>query len=225
MQANILPVSPVGIDNNLNAALYSQERRMTGAVASDNIWAYAMPCPYKYWFTIAPFDVSRVVCAVPAQRVAYMDEEIPEGAYFLPVFNTGGSSLVVVSSYDNYGATGTILAGHTLRVPISATIGAADVSVTCTISGVDGYTLTKTILAADQFSLPVFEFYLPTPWDVNRTFTLSWSVYLSFVPSITAIGVSGVVLTTDIPDGAVAAGGWTGRTASVGPLRRSVRCR
>jgi hypothetical protein len=216
MQANILPVSPVDIDHNLNAAIYSQERNQSHSIASGNIWPHAIPCPYKYWATIEPALDIRVSAYPPSIRAAnpFCDEEIPAGLYMLPIREIGPSNGVSDITTGTRSLSGNLNVGHSLiiRVPNAAD----DIAVTCVISGTDGYTATRTIVAADQVVAGNTDvrFPVPVPWDEQRTFTATWTGG-GATGTASTLGVSGIVLTTDIPNGATACDPWPGRFGAV----------
>jgi hypothetical protein len=216
MQANILPTSPVDIDHNLNPAIYSQERNQSQVQATFNIWAHAIPCPYKYWATIEPFQAARAVAYPPSQRAAnpYCDAEIPADLYFLPVLEltvTNGTSDVTSGARS---LSGNLNVGHSLVIRV--TNAADNIAVTVTISGTGGYTLTRTIVAADQVVAGNTDvrFPVPVPWDEQRTFTATWTGGGATGISLT-FATSGIVLTTAIPNGATACEPWPGRFAAV----------
>jgi hypothetical protein len=223
-QGAVTQIAPPDVDANSNAYLFDQKRNNQYAVATQNIWAHAVPCPYKYWMTVEPFDQSNVYTIPSAYRSSSFPiktDEIPSGKYFLPYFELNGGRSSYYFDGDYSGGTRsftvTLLVGS--RISFRIPVAADDISVSITIGGTGGYSVTRNYPRTSQmdYLYVTVEAYIPIPWDEDRAISVSWTGGGSSINSSdpTAYAVNGIVLTTDIPGGSVATDTWDGRRGSV----------
>jgi hypothetical protein len=210
-QMSIFPIAPPDIDANIAPNIYSAERNNQRTVDG---WAVAIPMPYKYkWALSSPQTFSGVILF--AQVVTLPDWttvepthpgrllEYPADTYFLPTAEAGGTPYTTASSARSW--SGRITTAKSLTFGMSANL--TDIVATFTMTGTGGYTQTITVKAEDQYSSTVsLAFEIPTPWDLDRTVTFTWtggsaSALVGGAPTIKTY--AGIALTLDIPNGAV----------------------
>ena len=161
----------------------------------------AIPLPYRYWSSLDPTirggDIASFIPGkVAAIGNAANDIADPEN-YALLI----GMQLVTHRLYDSgtaYNYTFRIMLSPFVNIEILQSGPVKTViSATITVSGAGGFVLMRTF---QPFERPTLSVTIPTPWDENRTLTVTWT------------GGSGDRPTVDVPQ-------FTQRLLRRGPLR------